>query len=70
MKIIERIRWKKLRRYVWDEELKQTCGEIVFNNPCEEYIFSPDSIGFDNKQLIKISKLINKLNNAQTKQTE
>lgn len=65
MKIIEQIRWNKLRMYIWDEELKQICGEIIFNNPQNEYIFNPNSIGFDDKQLINISKLVKRLNDAE-----
>jgi len=65
MKIIEQIRWMKLRKYVWDEELKQTCGEIKLNCADDEdtsFCFAPDKIYFDSEQLKKIIKILEREN--------
>ncbi len=70
MKIIEQIKWGKLRKYIWDKELDQTSGEVTYNNPTEGYIFSPDDCSFDDKQLNKIAKLLKKLNDAEQKDGE
>jgi len=64
MKIVEQIKWRKLIIEVWDEEFKQTCGKVEFNYPKNDYIFTPDNISFDSKQLMKISKLIKKFNDV------
>ena len=67
MKIIEQIKYGKIRIFIWDNEFEQTCGEIKFNNPENEYIFRPDKIGFDSNQMRKIIKLLdeyNKLNSV------
>lgn len=64
MRIIEQIKWGKLITAVWDNELEQTCGKIIPNYPTNNYIFKPDSISFDDKQLIKIAKLVKKFNDV------
>lgn len=70
MEVIKYIKWGKLKMKVWDKDLEQTCGKIILNYPQEEYVFSPDSIAFDNKQLIKISKLLDKLNSKNKPKTK
>ena len=62
MRIVEDIKWGKLKRTLWDDELEQTSGEFLYNEIESEYVFHPDRCAFDNNQLIKIAKLIKKLN--------
>ena len=64
MIIIEQIKFWKLRKYIWDEELEQTCGKIAMNTRDDkpEFCFNPDKVLFDARQLKKIIKLLEKAN--------
>ena len=56
----------KLRKYVWDEEFNQTCGEIKLNygDDGEEHLcFAPNNIYFDSEQLKEIVKILEVENN-------
>ena len=66
MKIVEQIKWWKLRKFVWDTELEQICGEIIYNNPTEEFVFNPDKCAFDSKQLERLSKLVKQTNEEES----
>lgn len=53
----------KTRLRIWDSELTQYCGYIIKNSD-GEFIFTPDRISFDRKQLLKITKLLKSINDA------